>query len=78
MLGCQIIKRNLEGRIPFSKAPILKIIHPHPLYGILQNGNEATNISRFQGQTSISSAEYFNRDEPTYGILSLPIIKVET
>merc|ERR1712088_274518 len=31
------------------------------------NGNESSNISRFSGQSSISSAEYFNRpDELTY------------
>jgi len=31
------------------------------------NGNESNGASRFQGQSSISSAEYFNRpDELTY------------
>lgn len=30
------------------------------------NASDSSNITRFEGQTSISSAEYFNRDEQTY------------
>ena len=32
---------------------------------IFQSGQDA-NLSRFQGSSSISSAEYFNRQETTY------------
>ena len=37
-------------------------------YDTFQSGNEGNSASRFAGQSSISSAQYFNRpDELTYG-----------
>lgn len=44
-----------------------KAISSDMYFGNQDNGNEGNNASRFQGQSSISSAEYFNRpDELTY------------
>jgi len=43
-----------------------KAISSDMLFGQDQNSGQDANLSRFQGSSSISSAEYFNRQETTY------------
>merc|ERR1711981_1180660 len=52
-----------SGRIDMQKYGSAKAISSYMLFGQEQNSGPDANLNRFQGSSSISSAEYFGRQE---------------